>query len=452
MPVGPAVLGLTSSVVKYEIWLAEGPDRNRVSQVRTYWLDRRYRSQERFILFSNSLGGFDTLRLLGDGSETLTTQRSTAELERPAGAPADFSELRVIHLQGSRSLTVSTGWLEQRAREQLNYLDELLLAKEVYLVDERGHQALELLTTALVDREDNTDLLARSFSFRIVAPEFNYSTMPAAPATPARPTGWRGVGAVQVLDGNGKRTGKGRPLKLQKYYQDDGSTFKPITEKPNQPGDPDYQPSLPMPGIEAGSTPFPSRELQRATTYTRNTCQNGQLGEAAMVVVPSGKYGSETSQADADAKAEAEFQQLNTQAYANTYGACTAAPELYQVTVPANCWHFRAASGQQIETYWYQYGSGELTIGDTWDLQGQSRPFVYPRFSADMDLPIKGSFQDYRLLLYGNANTQVNLKIWKNGALQYDQNTLLNKDSYEQISLPVQPVAGDRFYFKVTQL
>lgn len=432
VPVGPTALALPDTVARYEVWLSDA-DLNRISQVRTYQIDRQFRSQQRAILFSNSLGGWDTLRLLGEGSETLTTQRATAERERPAGAPADFAELRVIYIQGARTLTVSTGYFEQQASQYANYLDELLLAKEVYLVDERGHQPLELTTNSLVDVEDNTDLLSRSFTFQFATPQLNHSSLPTAPATATRATGWRSVGIVHVLDSFGKRTGFGRPLKFQKYYLDDGSTYKPITEKPNQPGDPDYISSLPLPGVEPGSTPFPSQALSKPTTFKRATCGNGQTGDVAIITIPAARYGSEISQAEADGKAETEFNQLNTQAYADQFGTCTAVPELYEVAVAAGQWYYRTSDPTKTEIEWYQYGSSQPPIGNTWSLQGQNRAFVFPRYSHDFAMPVKAS--DWRLYVYGTANSQVNLKIYINGVLRVNTPVTLNRDGYEYLDL-----------------
>lgn len=458
LPAGPKALGLTSDVASYEVWLSDNTaSRNRLSEVRLYQLDTRPRSQQRYVLFSNSLGGWDTLRLVGEGMETLNTTRTTATLERPAGAPADFAELRVVNLEGSRTITASTGWFESHARHQLRYLAELLLSSQLYLVDEKGHQPLELITASLVDKEDNPDLVARTFVFRVSTPQTNHSAMPAAPMIAARPVKWRGVGVLRILDGYGKRTGKARPLKLQKYYPDTGAVYKPITEKPNQPGDPDFVDALPLPGEAAGSTPYPSQAISRATTYRRTTCTNGQVGDVATVTIPAGKYGSETSQADADGKAEAEYTASNTQAYADANGSCTAAPELYQVAVAAGCWRYRVSDGQRFEVEWFQQGNEAAKIGNTWDLQGQNRAYVYPRYSTDLEFPVKPS--DWRFFVYGTAGQQIRLQLYQNGLLRIDRAVTMNPDGYEYLALTNELAStgnpltsGDKLYFKATPI
>lgn len=454
LPAHPAALGLDAkNVASVEVWLAD-KTQNRLSQVRTYLIDHTFRNQERHLLLSNSLGGWDTIRLLGEGAETLTTQRTTAQFERPAGAPADFAELRVINVQGTRELTVSTGYLEQQPLAQLRYLDELLLANQIYLVDGQGHQALELTTTNLVDVEDNSDLVARTFSFRWSAPQVNFSNLPAAPAVSARPTKWRGVGINYAVDSFGKRTGLGRPLKLQKYYTDDNTTFKPLTEKPNVPGDPDFINYLPVPGVVAGSSPFLSQAINRAIDYSRANCTGGQIGGPASYAVAAEKYGSETSQTDADSRAEAEFALYNNQAYADKNGTCTIAPvspELYTATVNSGEWRYRVSDQKRFEIYYYTYPNTEPIIGNTWDIQGQNRPYVYQRFTTDLAFPVKPE-KGWLVLIYGPAGSTLNLKVYVDGVLKSDTNYLANPDGYEHIQLPVLPLSGQKLYLKLTTL
>jgi len=458
-PVGPLALGLdklSKRVVSYKVWLADS-NLARLSEVRTYRIDSRYRRQERFILFANSFGAWDTLRLVGEGAETLKTSRVSAELERPLGVGADFPEIKVVSLQGDRELQISTGWIERNAKQTLRYFDELLLSEEIYLVTDKGHFPLELVTNSLVDDDDTTGLVSRTFLFRRSTPVQNFSNLPAAPLTAARPTGWRGLGLVHTLDANGKRTGRGRPLRLQRYYTDDGSLYKPRTEKPNIQGDRDFIADVTIPGVTPGSTPFPNTALTRDTTFVRTNCSTDQVGGPATIAIAAGKYGGERA-GDADEMAENEYKLMNTQDYVNQYGSCVSAPELYTVDIPAGHWHYRAADPKRVGIYWWggdastgvtnHNGTIEPNIGNTWDLQGQSRQYVFPVGANDLNFPPKSL--DWRFLLYGSPNTTVNAKVYRNGSLVYNQNVLLNPDGGEQISLMFAPAALDKLYFKVT--
>jgi hypothetical protein len=59
-----------------------------------------------------------------------------------------------------------------------------------------------------------------------------------------------------------------------------------------------------------------------STAFTRNNCTVGSVGSSVMYVVPAGKYTSTLSQADANAKAQAEVT-ANGQTNANNLGVCT---------------------------------------------------------------------------------------------------------------------------------
>lgn len=114
VPVGPAVWELASDVLEYEVWLANESDQ-RLSESRTYYIDRSYQPWQRHLLFVNSLGGWDTLRLLGKGQETLSVAQSTAIVERSTTANPEIPELRIVSIEGERSLTVSTGFFGREA-------------------------------------------------------------------------------------------------------------------------------------------------------------------------------------------------------------------------------------------------------------------------------------------------------------------------------------------------
>ncbi|GAB3790190.1 hypothetical protein GCM10028818_59950 [Spirosoma horti] len=461
MPVGPKALGLDTlgkRVISYKVWLSN-ENKQRLSEVRSFRIDPRFRQQERLILFSNSRGGWDTLRLVGEGSETLKTSRTSAEVERPLGAVADFPEIRVVNLVGEREISVSTGWIERNAKQTLRYLDELLLSEELYVVTDKGHFPIELVTNSLLDSSDSADLISRTFTFKRTTPVQNYSSLPVAPLTASRPTGWRGLGIMQLLDANGKRTGRGRPLKLQRYYTDDNLIYKPRSEKPNIQGDPDFIDSLYIPGSTPGSTPYPNKAFSRDLTFTRNNCGNDMVGGTITISIPAGKYGGEAP-GDGDALAEAEYKSKNTQAYATANGTCTAAPELYDVAFPADQWHCRAADASRIALHYWggDPATGILNhlgyfvpdMGNTWNLQGRNLPYVYPVGTNDMNFPPRSA--DWRYLCYGPKSGNVNVKIYKNGVIIFNATIGLNIDGYQYQDFPVQPSAGDKYYFKVTTI
>lgn len=61
--------------------------------------------------------------------------------------------------------------------------------------------------------------------------------------------------------------------------------------------------------------------VEKSQSFNKNDCEEGMKGTAVVYTVEAGKYESTISQADADAKAQAEID-ANGQAYANEHGSC----------------------------------------------------------------------------------------------------------------------------------
>jgi len=319
-PVGPADLGLESNVVKFEAWLSDIANQ-RFTEVRAYYIDRRDHAFERFLLFSNSLGGFDTLRLLGQSSQETDVTKTTSNKERPAGKGLDFSELQVIAVSENSGISLTTGFFEKQAETYLDYLRELMLAEVILMDTDFGFEAMNLITNNLEYAKDRPGLVERTFELSRTYSDKNYSRMAAVDPVAARPSKWVGVAPKAVLDANGKRTGKIGYQRLQKVYVDDESKVIPYSVKANMPGDPDYILPITEASIPVGSTPYPSVLISRQIDFARNNCGTGSLGTAPTVIIGAGSFGGEAP-GDGDALAEAKFKTFNNQQYANEYGAC----------------------------------------------------------------------------------------------------------------------------------
>ncbi len=460
VPVGMQVLDLLTYVPvgkqlwRYQVWLSNESDA-KFSEVRTYFYDAEP-GLSRFLLFSNSLGGFDTLRMRGKASEQVKVSRTTAQRDTPADSGVEFSDIYVTYIEGDRELTVSTGYLRYENIQLLEYLQELLFAEEIYLITDKGHLPLELVSNQLLTNDDDADLVARTFTFKRANKERSYSILPAAPATSVRATAWRGVETRYVLDSLGKRTGMVLPARLEKYYIDDNSVVFPYTSKPNVPGDENYIPPSPAPGVAAGSTPYPSAGIVRETTFKRQGCASGLEGTTATIIIAAGKYGGEAS-GDADILAEAEYASKNTQEYVNMNGACVAA-ENYEITVPAAHFHFRTNAPSQVGIY---NTATTPNRGNIQALQGQTGIYIFPTASNDLDFPIDNTAYYYHV--YGTPGQTYQVRVYRNGVMRKNQNITMNASGYENAYMfdvilttegysTYSPASGDKFYIKVLPL
>lgn len=320
LPVGPANTTLAAfldDVVQYEVWVSD-TENSRLSEIRTYRLDRSYHRHVRYLLFANSLGGFDTLTCIGRATETFKVTQLISERYDDYQLDASYAERVMNDTTGERELSINTGPI---TRAQADYLTELMLAEEIYLVADRDYLPLLRTSESTAVLVDDERLVSRTFSFRYANKQRNYSNLPALSVRQNRPTGWRSVATACEVNANGLRTGRQLVTLLERYYLDDNNATIPPEIKPNLPSEDGYM--APSVSPACATTPYLNAQLSRLGTYIKNDCPGGQTGHAAMIDIAAGTYGSEISAADANAKAEAAYQALNTQAYANQNGTCS---------------------------------------------------------------------------------------------------------------------------------
>lgn len=315
--IGDGPVPVRSEVAKYMVWLTNEEGKV-VSDMVTFVVDRTKYEDVRFIVFRNSLGGYDTLPIVGSVTESLKVTKDISEVYRPYGAPASFSETVINEVTGRKELILNTGWLSKAERE---WLQELAVSEDVYIATDRDYLPMVLMDEGYINYDTKEDLIGRTFVFEFANAEKNYSRLPIPLSEPLRPTGWRayGYGACE-LDAFGKRTGKAHVTHLEKYYLDDNSAVKPVQVKPNAVGTEGYL--LPQLEASCASTPFVNQVYAQIGTFKKQTCGSGFYGTGAMITIPAGRWGSETSQTDANLKAQAEWAVLNTQAFANANGSC----------------------------------------------------------------------------------------------------------------------------------
>lgn len=430
VPVGPKALGLDlkeKEILDYQVWL-ENESGQRISEIRAYRMSQDYHRNIRFIVFANSLGGFDTLAMTGQGDETLKLSRNVSERFTGWEFLPSYSEKVINQVTGQRMLSIATGWLK---KEELRYLEELMLSKEVYLVTDRAFVPLIPREDAIRTAIDDEDLIGRTLSFDFGNPQTNFSALPDPSYLPIRSTGWRPIASACLLDAFGKRTGARQATILEKYYLDDGKKVTGVALKANVPGTEGYIPPIASP--DCAETPYVNTLISRQGTYNKRGCVAPLQGGPATIVVAAGTYGSEVSQADAQAKAEAAWSRLNTQLYADQNGTCVLEPEKYEYAVPVNFWHYRAADPSNIALHWFISGDGKPQIGNAWMIQGQTNAYVFPMNSNDLNYPMNYQGVGWRMLIYGPAGSTRRVKVYQNGTLRLNYTVVMNRDGYEYV-------------------
>ena len=450
IPVGFVALGLpereaaqNKQVHHYDVWISNEANK-RLSEVRTYFVARDYEPNVRYLLFANSLGGYDTLRCTGQSSSTLTVKGTAAQRALVPGYLPGTAELFSLNRLGERVITLNTGL---RDGDELDYLSELVLSDELYLVTQEGFVALVPTEASLILRTDDEDLAGRTLTFRYAKNAVGYSNLPSAPTAPARATRWVPVNAFCLIDDFGKRTGYLGAAKLELRYADDGSLVRPLRSKANTPGTEGYTAAT-VSGACA-ITPYLNALIEVAGRYKRNDCGADQDPTVAILRIPAGTYGAETPE-QLQARIDQALKVLDTQEYANRYGSCLANPAGYSYAVPVNRWHYRTNAPARIglETADAPY------MGNAWTMQGRGSSFVYATGTNDLDFPSTDfSAYQWRFFAYGTAGKSARLRLFKNGTPYNEVTFAFNSDGYEYFNLtPVALVSGDKLYLQLIDL
>ena len=124
----------------------------------------------RYLLFTNSLGGVDTLRCEGRLEGTLEATTEKVDLPAVAGTGAPAADRRVADLTASRKLKLTTGWL---TAAELAWVQELVLSRELWLLVAGQLRPLDWPKRSLAVYSDEPGL-------RKLQLEFDYAYAPTA--------------------------------------------------------------------------------------------------------------------------------------------------------------------------------------------------------------------------------------------------------------------------------
>jgi len=323
VPVGvPAIPQLAAHdrvVTNYRVWLSN-ENGLRISDTRMYYIDSTYRPYSRYILFSNSLGGFDTLRCVGSAAVRGSYSKTASQRYPALDSDPSYSEVIVSKVIGEKGLMLNSGYL---SKDQRQYLEELYFAKEILSVEADGHRSMYLSGSDYVQHDDSEDMPARSFTLLYANPVTNASFLAPAPVTVARQTAWRGDRlGCEIDESSGLRSGFKRYELLVNYFVDTNEDVSPIVIKPNVPGTEGYIEKWVSEDCAAATTPFLSTPIAKLSTRKRSNCAVGLAGGRWSIILTAGAYGSVKSQADADARANYAWEALDTVENANRYGSC----------------------------------------------------------------------------------------------------------------------------------
>jgi hypothetical protein len=156
LPAGFTQLGLSTlaagkTVKKYELWLTNQSDAI-ISEVRTYAMEYVEATENRFWLFTNSLGMFEILRTEGKTTESHELTRETSSNYLPNGYALAMGEIQSRVLGSMETLDVSTGYLDSKT--EALWAKEILLSERVFLLTADSRIPYRITTRAYTPYQD----------------------------------------------------------------------------------------------------------------------------------------------------------------------------------------------------------------------------------------------------------------------------------------------------------
>lgn len=325
LPVGYAQLDIASKfpvgqVEKYTVWLID-QNSDRVSAKRTFYVNYSTVQHRQCLVFQNSLGGFDSFMLTGQPEISTSLKGIEAQASLASDYKTTDEQLFVRNKQGEEQIVLNTGL---HPKKWLEYLEDLAWSERILLHSQSGFVALSSPSEKYL-KPSIEDLQSRDFTFVKSKSSIGFSRMPLPPAVGDRPTGWLPYQPYCLVNTvTGFRTGFTAYNALKLHYVDvtPAVAVKGIAVKPNVPGTPDYVAPINNGTCAAGTAAATSAAISRLSTLVRSDCTLGYKGGPWTISIAAGLFGG-SDLADANARAEAEYINRNTQAAADLNGSCT---------------------------------------------------------------------------------------------------------------------------------
>ena len=306
----------------YTTWLVDETSR-RISRKRKLVLDYSTRRNVRYLIFNNSFGGVDSVRMLGASKEGLSVGASLQSKGLNASYKTSDEEFFARNKRGDLIVDLNSG---KTSRTWLEYLQELAWAERVLMLAQPGLVAL-VGDRGSYDLPNNMSFLeSRDFVFKKSKTSVGFSKMPLALTDASeRPTAWLPAQPYCLSNAStGLRTGMLAYNSLRLHYIDvtPPEPVRNVGTKDNVQGSADYVAPIASSECVVGTAAFYNTLLSQPSTFTRNNCANGFRGGTWTIIVAANTFGGD-SLAAANARALEEYNIRNTQANANLNGTCT---------------------------------------------------------------------------------------------------------------------------------
>jgi len=138
----PGSVSVASTVVKFSVCVLDVANGNAViSEYFTYTFDDEEKMDEKFIYFTNSDGGLDTMRLFGEMESSVDFESEVAERTWTLTDEKTVGEHETLFISKTNILKAYSGW---KTLEEIKYAEELFLSRKKYVYESYTGQVAEI--------------------------------------------------------------------------------------------------------------------------------------------------------------------------------------------------------------------------------------------------------------------------------------------------------------------
>jgi hypothetical protein len=155
-PMNSGVYAINSAktLLKYTVGIANNVN-TYISELRTYIIDPVSFPTRKFLMFLNSLGTWEVLRLYGDTAEEERYQRQVMRKSLTPGYTGDEGEFQQTTVDGQPASEMGTGYfLETDSKDWLMYMRDLMRSTRVFDVTKGSRVPLVITSPALPGPKD----------------------------------------------------------------------------------------------------------------------------------------------------------------------------------------------------------------------------------------------------------------------------------------------------------
>jgi hypothetical protein len=147
LPAGFSQLNLSTyevggiTIIKYQLKLVDASN-VAISDMREYLLDENEYDNARYFLYKNSIGGYDTIRFLGDAENTLDMDFDLNERFLASGFTSQDGQRVKSSISFTQAMEVSTGLIDKELKISLQ---DLLISPDVYEIVDGKFVSIQIL-------------------------------------------------------------------------------------------------------------------------------------------------------------------------------------------------------------------------------------------------------------------------------------------------------------------